>query len=307
MSERLWAIVLAGGDGTRLAETTRRVYGSSLPKQFQSFGRARTFLQSTLDRMQGLIPPQRTVVVVSASHETVAREQLAAFEGIEIVAQPRNQGTLPGVLLPLVHVLRRDPGADVALVPSDHDFTHPGIMLDALARARAAARAPRAAMVLLGACAEGPAIDLGWMLTKTAAVSRGAVPIREFVEKPGQALAEQLFRAGALWNTMLSVTRGEALWGLARRHAPGHAAWFEGYAASVGQPNAGVRLRELYEHLRPADFSRDLVAVARGSYAVSMEGAGWSDCGTPERLEAALGGPSSGVVATRPLPSAMTA
>ena len=85
---RLWAIVLAGGEGSRLAETTQRMYGSRLPKQFLSFGQARTFLQSTIDRLEGLVPHNRTVVVVAACHESLARDQLEQYPGIEIVAQP---------------------------------------------------------------------------------------------------------------------------------------------------------------------------------------------------------------------------
>lgn len=301
MKDKLWAIVLAGGDGTRLAETTRRVYGSCLPKQFQSFGRPRTLLQATVDRIAELVPPQRTVVVVAAAHEAVAREQLSAYRDLEIVAQPRNQGTLAGALLPLIHVLRRDPHADVALVPSDHDFTCPAALLDALAGAQRAAHLPRASMVLLGARAEAAAVDLGWMVTAPRAVSGDVHGITKFVEKPPQALAEQLYRAGALWNTMLSVTRAQVLWKLARRHAVEQAALLEGYAHVVGQSQAALRLREIYERLRVADFSRNLVAPARGLTAIRMEGAGWSDCGTPERLQAAFG-PASGVVAVRRQP-----
>lgn len=286
---RLWGIVLAGGEGSRLAETTQRVYGSHLPKQFLSFGQARTFLQATVDRLQALIPPERTVVVVASRHESLAREQLSEFEGIEFVAQPRNVGTGPGVLLPLVHVLKRDPQADVALVPSDHDFRSPAVMLQALRQAKRVVDTTRSSMVLLGARAESPASDLGWIIPKTPRRD-GAVPsIRRFVEKPAPALADALFRQGALWNTMLSVSRGDALWHLGRLHLPRQAALFEDYARSAGAPDAASCLERLYERLLAADFSRDLVAASAGLRVASMIGAGWCDCGTPERLATAFG------------------
>jgi hypothetical protein len=50
----------------------------------------------------------------------------------------------------------------------------------------------------------------------------------------------------------------------------------------------GAGLEELYDRLPPADLSRDLLAAARGLSVVPMAGAGWSDCGTPERLLACL-------------------
>jgi mannose-1-phosphate guanylyltransferase len=285
---RLWAIVLAGGEGSRLTETTQRMYGSRLPKQFLSFGQSRTFLQTTIDRLEGLVPPKRIVVVVAACHEGLARQQLASFAGIEIVAQPRNVGTGPGVLLPLLHVLWRDRHADVALVPSDHDFRVPAKMRRAISTARRAARAG-VNMVLIGARAESAASDLGWIVPEPAPRLRSVASIETFVEKPGPDIAARLFERGALWNTMLCVARGQALWQLGRKHLPAQVALLEEYARSLGSGRSGECLRQIYERLTPADFSRDLVAPSRGLRVAAMDGAGWSDCGTPERLVAALG------------------
>lgn len=285
----LWAIVLAGGEGSRLAETSRRMYGTCLPKQFLSFGRERTFLQATVDRLQPVIAPEHTVVVVARQHESIARQQLSEFPAMEIVAQPRNLGTGPGVLLPLAHVLRRDASADVALIPSDHDFRSPRPLLEALLRAQRAARHHRG-MVLLGAVAEAPASDLGWIVPQRRSLPGTAVSsIREFVEKPSPALAASLFAQGALWNTMLSVTPASVLWGLARQQLPRQTELLERYAHALDQPVAAQLLEDTYRELPSADFSRDLVAAARGLWVTQMPDSGWSDCGTPERLEAAFG------------------
>jgi mannose-1-phosphate guanylyltransferase len=294
---RLWAIILAGGEGSRLAETTRRMYGSPLPKQFLSFGQSRTFLQTTVDRLQGLVPPERMVTVVAACHEATARAQLAEFVGIEIVAQPRNVGTGPGVLLPLLHVLTRDGRADVALVPSDHDFRAPAKMRQAMLVAKRAARSG-ANMVLIGARAECAASDLGWIVPKQAQRRSSVKSIETFVEKPGPDAAERLFARGALWNTMLSVARGSALWRLGRQHLPAQVALLEEYASSLGSDRAAECLRDVYDRLEPADFSRDLVAASKGLRVTAMEDAGWSDCGTPERLAAALRASPSVLAAT---------
>src|SRR5882672_3243328 len=120
-TERLWAIVLAAGEGRRLAPLTRALYGWELPKQFAVLHRGRSLLQTTIDRMVPLVPPERTVVVVGRAHRDLAKIQLAEHRGVEIVAQPRNLDTGPGILLPLTHVLVRDPGASVVILPSDHD------------------------------------------------------------------------------------------------------------------------------------------------------------------------------------------
>ena len=292
MSERrLWSIVLAGGEGSRRAETTAKVYGTRLPKQFLSFGQSRTFLQTTVERLRGLVPSERTVVVVAACHEAVALEQLAQFPGIEIVPQPRNVGTGPGVLLPLAHVLARDSRAMVALVPSDHDFRAPAKMRKALITAKRAARTG-AGLVLIGARAESAASDLGWIVPERAPRRAAVSGIECFVEKPAPEDAARLYERGALWNTMLSVCPGDTLWALAHRHLPSQMALFDEYALSIGGALEAASRQDIYERLAPADFSRDLVAASTGLRVAAMDGAGWSDCGTPERLFAAFGEPA---------------
>lgn len=294
---KMWAIVLAGGEGSRLAETTRRLYGSALPKQFVSFGQSRSFLQATVDRLLPEIPPERIVVVVASRYEDTAREQLRDRAGLELVCQPRSRGTGPGVLLPLVHVLRRDLTADVALIPSDHHFTNEGKFCSYLRDAREVARSVSSGTVLLGAPARAASTDLGWIsMHKDLAVGR-AQPVSGFHEKPSSAVAERLFSQGAAWNTMLCVARGQALWSLAQAHLPSQSALLSHYASLSNSGRSRDALARTYELMQPADHSRDLMACARELYAMTMRGAGWSDCGTPERLMQAFG-PASGVRST---------
>jgi mannose-1-phosphate guanylyltransferase len=98
--DRLWAVVLAAGEGTRLAALTRTLYGTAVPKQFAPLLGERTMLQLTIDRIAPLVPAERTVVVVDQTQESLARAQLEDYPGVLIVLQPGNRGTGPGVLLP---------------------------------------------------------------------------------------------------------------------------------------------------------------------------------------------------------------
>ena len=145
-------------------------------------------------------------------------------------------------------------------------------------------------MVLIGARAEWAASDLGWIVPKPLRSRSRVSTIERFVEKPEPRLAARLFERGALWNTMLCVAQAGALWRLACQHLPQQAALFDEYVRSIGTDTAAACLSEIYERLTVADFSRDLVAAAEGLRVTAMDGAGWSDCGTPERLAAAFAG-----------------
>ena len=289
----LWAIVLAAGRGVRLAAVTKEVHGREIPKQFAKLCGERTFVQRTMDRIAPLIPPERTVVVVGDDQVDLARHQLAGYSGVEIVRQPLNLGTGPGVLLPLAHVLARDPEAHVVVFPSDHHFMRDDAFLDAVKRAVAAAAARSGGVTLVGAEANSAATDLGWIARGPRRGPRAARACRveRFIEKPGEAVARRLLRDRAVWNTLIIAARAQTLWDVAAEHVPEIVKVFAAYRASLALPGAQRRLREHYAALPQADFSRDILERARGLSVVTMTDAGWSDCGTPERLFRVFGDP----------------
>ncbi len=294
--ERTWAIVLAAGDGIRMAPLTQALHGQPLPKQFAALAGTRTFFQETLERASLVVRPGCIVAVVSDEHEALARQQAAGlpgFQGVHIVCQPRNVGTGPGLLLPLAHVLARDPVARVVVFPSDHYFQRPVALVAAVSRAlTAAALESPAGVALVGAAAEAPSTELGWIVPgpEDAVVGRNGLPVVGFVEKPDELRAWQLLESRALWNTMIMAGSGQALWRLLLRHLPRQVIALSRYLGHVDTPDGREILREIYREMPPADFSRDVLERARGLTVVPMIDAGWSDCGTPERLIAALKG-----------------
>ncbi len=63
-----WAVVLAGGEGTRLRPLIRRVLGDERPKQYVPLLGPRSLLRQTLDRVALRMPISRTVVVTVRAH-----------------------------------------------------------------------------------------------------------------------------------------------------------------------------------------------------------------------------------------------
>jgi mannose-1-phosphate guanylyltransferase len=282
----VWAVVLAAGEGSRMAPLTRALYGHELPKQFAALDGDKTLLQRTMDRIAPVTPPERTVVVVSDAYEDLARTQLEPYPGVEIVTQPLNLGTGPGILLPLAHVLARAPGADVAIYPSDHHVRRAEPFCEAVERAIRISRLSESGIGLLGAAAERPAVDLGWIVRgrRLGGQMDRAWEVHRFVEKPPEPLAMLLLGTGGLWNTMVIAGKGRSLWDLSRRHIPEQTKQFEAYLESVGDPGLRETRDILYRQLLPADFSREVLQVARGLSVVPLIDSGWFDCGTPERL-----------------------
>ena len=110
----LWGVVLAGDEGTRVRPLVDRLGGGRCPKQFFAFTGTRSMLQHTLDRRDPLIPMDRVFTVVLPTHLDSVRAQCTGRPADRIVMQPEHRETAPGILLPLTHILVRDPDPVVA-------------------------------------------------------------------------------------------------------------------------------------------------------------------------------------------------
>ncbi len=283
MPADLWTLVLAGGEGRRLSSVT-----GGVPKQFWSVKGGPTLIEETARRIAPLAPDRCRTTVVDASHEPYV-ETLRYRRALgQVLYQPSDRGTAAGVLLGLTSILSTDPDAIVLITPADHgvlrvDDFHTGIF-ESAALVRAGVRD----IVLLGVEPTAPTPDYGWIVPAGAG-RRGpsrCIIVRGFCEKPDPAEAARLYRSGAVWNTMVLVGRARAVFAECQRHLPDSAAVF---LAARQEPASGRErfLSAHYAALPKADFSRDVIARARGlllyTWPVRM---GWSDLGTPERVHA---------------------
>ena len=115
-----WAIVLAGGEGVRLRPLVRTALGDERPKQYVPIFGRRTLLGQTLDRVRIGFPLDRTIVVTMERHAEYIAEEITGATHPHIFAQPADRGTAAAILAPTSEIARRDPGATVAIFPSDH-------------------------------------------------------------------------------------------------------------------------------------------------------------------------------------------
>lgn len=288
MTERPYVVVLAGGEGTRLASLTRALYGTDLPKQFAVLAGERSLLQQTIERARSLTTLDRILVVVTGRREALAREQLAPYPGVELVVQPHNLDTAPGLLLPLVRILARTWNARVVFLPSDHYLSDAAPLVHAL---RATELGPlRDHLALIGVTPTRPEVEYGWIVRGSQIGRTGAFAVARFDEKPEHDVAEELWHRGGLWNTFISAGPVHAFWDLARHHLPRHTAALERYAVAIGGLAEAQALDDAYRAMAPANFSRDVLAHARSLAVLPVTGTGWSDWGSPKRVFASLAG-----------------
>jgi len=283
-----WALILAGGEGSRLRSLTTDGTGLSVPKQYCSLRGGPSLLQEAVDRASAVAPLTRVVVVVASEHRRWWFSQLAALPTQNIVVQPENRGTAHGVLLPLLEIMVRDPDARVSLLPADHFVRDEPILARTLQRAMELSLVFRDDVYLLGVEPDEPDTELGYIVP---AERPGAAPtpVVRFTEKPQLAEAQQLRSAGALWNVFIAAGTGTAL---LRLFGPRFAATRIRMETLLADSRASKRdraWRDLYADLPTLDFSRDVLAEhAAGLKVLAVPACGWTDLGTPRRVEQAL-------------------
>lgn len=282
MADKLWSVVLAAGNGRRLSPLTH-----GTPKQFWSHGDRRSLLDETFERIAPLAPADRTTVVVDCSHRCYV-EAAEPWPSDWLLYQPEDRGTAAGVLLALSPVFDSAEDAIVLLTPSDHGVDDPPSFRAGVRDAVAVVESGRVDTVLFGIEPSEPVTDYGWIAAGSRYRWAGHRPLRHvvaFVEKPPADLARHLFATRALWNTMVIVTRATALLGLYQLHCRD---WVDVFASYRRLPTCRRQsfLAEQYANLPPADLSRDVLTPAQGLAVYSWgQSIGWSDLGTPDRLQ----------------------
>ena len=279
-----WAVVLAAGEGKRLAALTADEAGRHVPKQFCSLHGGPSLFGLALARAGALVPKDRVCAVVAKGHDHWWRQQ-ADVQPDNLIVQPRNRGTGNGVLLALAYILKRDPQARLIVLPADHHVLAEDTLIQAMSSMLAAMPAHARDIFLLGVEPDGADPELGYIIPQKAA-HPSAQGVRHFVEKPSRGVASKLIREGGLWNSGIFAAAGDLLLELFKMRFPDNAHDILTTTARIADPsNPSWALGHLYGRISYIDFSHQILQFQVADLqVVPVPHCGWSDLGTPHRV-----------------------
>lgn len=299
---KLWAVILAGGDGRGPRKLTTPANGLETPKQYCSLNGGPTLLQLALRRALGLVPRERIVVVATESHRRWWEPQLFALRRSSIVVQPCNRGTGLGILLPLMLIARSDPHAGVIYLPADHYVENEDVLTASMRQAMTPQALDCGKITLLGMPPDAPDSGFGYLMPSPD-TGVGMRPVQRLILKPDAGVAAQLIRAGGAWFSGIFAARAGVIEGLCSGHVPRLLQNLEAAVEDWLDPRMpSADLRSVYSGCPPLDFSRDVLERRTDRLQfLNVPACGWSDLGTPARLAAVLW-----ALRTRSLPRAQS-
>ena len=268
-----WAVIPAGGSGTRLWPLSRRDY----PKFLHDLtGSGQTLLRATYDRLEPLAG-DRILVVTGASHLDAVRGQLPRLPRDGVVAEPSPRDSMPAIGLAAAMLERRDPEAVLGSFAADHVITDGEAFRRAVEEAVVLAR--RGELVTIGIEPTRPATGFGYIRLGEALSVEGAPSARrvaDFVEKPDSETATNYVASGEYrWNAGMFVVGATTLLEMLAEEHPEMTLALRTIAGDES------RMRDLWPTLRKIAIDHAVAepAARAGRVSVVPAAMGWDDIG----------------------------
>ncbi len=281
-----WAVILAGGNGSRMMPLCRRISGCSVPKQFcRIFGRT-TLLGQTRRRVSLLVPPSRILTVVNRAHERFYLPLLKGAWAENLVVQPQNRGTTAAILYALCRLCELNPCASVAIFPSDHFVDNDNVIMGYVDLAFHSVSESPGMILLLGMTPDRAESGYGW-IEPDEPIRPGSeiAQVRRFWEKTPAQVYRMLWEQGCLWNTLIMVGKLSSFILLTVKALPELSSRFFTALRPLDRPAREEALRTLYNFSPFSNFSTEVLARnPRKLGVLKVSGVYWNDLGEPLRV-----------------------
>lgn len=267
-STRIFALILAGGSGTRFWPLSRK----ARPKQLIALGGERSLVERTIDRLEGLVPRQNVHVVCGSHHVEPTRELVG--DEISFVVEPCARNTAPAIALGAAIVANDHDDPTIAVFPSDHFVRD-----DSAFRARlreAATIAEDGYIVTLGIEPTRPETGFGYIKYDSNQPLGKGFGVERFVEKPSiERAVEYLDDGRYLWNAGIFVFKYKTLRHEIERQRPALARSLDAMEARDFSPSA---IEDEFPNCESVSIDYGIMEGAE-RVAVVPSACGWSDVG----------------------------
>lgn len=274
-TDNYYAVILAGGSGTRFWPLSRAAY----PKQFLKIIGNTSLLQQTVERIKGLIKPSHIYIVTNKDQAKNVVKQLkgTGVKQANILREPSGKNTAPAILWACTTILKKNKDAIFAVLPSDHLITKKQKYLKCLREGFALAA--RKHLVTFGIQPTRPDTGFGYLKTvKDKGLKGSAVSVKQFKEKPSLAVAQKYVQSkDYFWNSGMFVWHCQTLMEKYKVHA-------RKIHTLIGAHNNQKAIAQNWKKLPSISVDYAILEKDQDVVAVVAKDIGWSDLGSWDSL-----------------------
>jgi mannose-1-phosphate guanylyltransferase len=278
MFEHYFAVIMAGGGGTRLWPLSRK----ARPKQMLRLLEERSLFQTSVQRILGVYQPDQVYVVTVEEQAAELQEQAPEIPPENYILEPMPRGTASVVGLAAAALKHRDPQAVMAVLTSDHFIQNEEGFRQLLRVAYDVAQ--DGYLVTLGiepACAATGYgyIQQGKKIGKYQGMD--AYQVVKFKEKPDEKQAERMLESGDhIWNSGMFVWRVDRILEEFARQMPELSRSITEIAESWGTSSRQATVQRIWPGLRNETVDYGIMEGAQRVAVIPAAGLGWNDVGS---------------------------
>jgi mannose-1-phosphate guanylyltransferase len=275
--ENKYAVIMAGGGGTRLWPVSRK----EKPKQLLPLIGQETLFQSTVKRLENLFAPDHILVVTVEEQAREMRLQVPEIPEENYIIEPAPRGTASVVGLAATVLLKRDVNAEMAILPSDHFIRNVDLFHYLLKAAFDVAG--NGYLVTLGITPTQPSTAYGYIQQGEPLDGQYKYPtykVKRFIEKPDDQTAQKLLRTGDhSWNSGMFVWRADVIMGEIDKQMSNLSAALKMISSAWGTDQQDAVLNENWPDLKVETVDYGIMEKAEQVAVLPAGGLGWSDVG----------------------------
>ncbi len=282
MLDNYFAVIMAGGGGTRLWPLSRK----KRPKQMLALFDERTLFQTAVDRVKDVFPPERILVVTVEEQARELKAQTPEIPPENFLQEPAPRGTAPVVGLAAIAVRDRNPEGVMAILASDHYIGNEPFFRKLLVAAHEAAEDDY--LVTLGIEPTFPATGFGYIQSgDKVGIYQGldTYNVLRFKEKPNKSQAVAMLASGDhSWNSGMFVWKAGLILEQFNRYMPDLARSLDEVNCCWGTPEQWELLEEIWPKIKPETIDYGIMEHASRVVVIPATGLEWSDVGSWDSL-----------------------
>lgn len=275
--EDVVAIIMAGGAGTRFWPLSTE----AKPKQFLHLFDDRSLLQKSFDRISGLVPPHRIVVLTNAAFVPLVHEQLPEIPDENIIGEPMRRDTAAAVALGAALCRKRYGNPVIITLTADHIIEPLPLFHRTILSAAHHARIS-GALYTFGIKPSYPATGYGYLELGDKVARDDDIEhfvLVRFKEKPNLETARRYLASnGFCWNSGMFVWTAEAILQELEAHLPEHLNRLSHACDLDGTPQWTEALKAGFEPLQVISIDFAVMEKARDVRCV-LSNFFWTDVG----------------------------